>query len=322
MSKGAAIVKKIVYSVFCICSFLVLMNTSSLAHNNLYQSNYFTGIDDVEIFYQYWEVNNPVATLFISHGIGEHSDRYLEMVDYFTNLGLSCYTLDHRGHGRSGGNRWNVKDFGYFIEDLHTYLQIIKPRLPDKKIFLLGHSMGGEIALQYVITYPESIDGLIVSSPSVGAYLGGMDIPTYLARGMDIALTPLVKNNVIANIPMPATQIDPSLLSHDEKNYTAYANDPMVSHEPIKLRMSAELSKGMLYLQDNAGLLKVPSLILYGTEDQVVPPNKIIKFYDKITIDDKKLIGYDGYYHEIFNEIGKISVYQDTEEWIMQRISY
>jgi alpha-beta hydrolase superfamily lysophospholipase len=304
--------------------FILLFSLNGFSRTPIHKTGYFTGQLNDKIFYQYWQVENPKAILVIAHGFGEYSDRYLEMADHYTKLGLSVYALDHRGHGRSEGDRWNVENFDYFLDDLHYYIGNIVKKLEgsDKKLILLGHSMGGEIAAKHALVYPEDFDYLILSSPSVGTYLAGIPLPQFVTT-MTGALGPIVSTiNLIGNFPMPGTQIPAEYLSHDTSIVEAYANDPLVCHEAIKMRMSVELSQNMSYIQRNAGKSKnSPILVMYGTEDRVVPPNSVVNYYNSLEIEDKTLKGFEEFYHEIFNEIGKEEVYRITDDWIMGRIN-
>jgi len=72
------------------------------------------GQNNDKIFYQYWQQKNPSAILVIAHGFGEHSDRYIEMAKHYHWFGMSVYALDHRGHGKSEGDRWNVEKIWLF----------------------------------------------------------------------------------------------------------------------------------------------------------------------------------------------------------------
>jgi len=68
-----------------------------------------------------------------------------------------------------------LKKFDYFLDDLHYYIENVVKQIEDKNksLFLLGHSMGGEIAAKYALVYPEDFNYMILSSPSVGTYLAG-----------------------------------------------------------------------------------------------------------------------------------------------------
>jgi len=283
----------------------------------------FEGKLDANIFYQYWKIEPSKAIMVLVHGFGEHSDRYTDMANHFSRMGLSIYTLDHRGHGRSDGPRWNPESFDYYIDDLKTYIKKVKAWESEKKIFMLGHSLGGEIALKYTIVHGEDLEGVIVSAPVVGSYLalpslGRKAVPTSTARLLGPVLDAVCK--VIPNAYLPGTQINPHFLNHDPKNYMAYANDPIVCHEPMKLRLLAELSKNMVYLQDHASNLQVPCLIMCGSKDMLVPPDAVKAFHENLKIEDKTFIMYQDFYHEIFNEIRKDQVYADVDAWLLTRL--
>ncbi|HIH96732.1 MAG TPA: alpha/beta hydrolase [Thermoplasmata archaeon] len=167
------------------------------------------------------------------------------------------------------------------------------------------------------------MDGLIVSAPSVGNYqnlplIGRMEISLPMLK----MLTPILGIGAmfLPNFGVPGTQIDPQYLNHDKANYMAYAEDPLVCHEPMKLRFSAEAGKNILSLQDNAQNLKVPCLIMCGSEDMLVPPKSVKNFYENVQIEDKTFIEYEGFYHEIFNEGDNRRVYAGVDSWFLPRI--
>ena len=311
-------VKKAVFTLAIVLILSIPLYPETIQH----KTGYFIGQNNDNIFYQYWQQKNPSAILVIAHGFGEHSGRYIEMAKHYTDFGMSVYALDHRGHGKSEGDRWNVEKFDYFLDDLHYYIENVVKQIEDKNkpLFLLGHSMGGEIAAKHAIVYPADFNYLILSSPAVGTYLAGIELPQF-ATTLTGALGPLTNINFIANAFMPGTQIPAEYLTHDKSIVDAYINDPLVCHEPIKMRMSVELSSNMSYIQRNAGKTTTPVLVMYGTEDKVVPPDSIVSYYNKLQVKDKTLNGFEGYYHEIFNEIGKDEVYKFTDNWIMNRIN-
>ena len=176
--------------------------------------------------------------------------------------------------------------------------------------------------LKYATLYPEDIKSAIASGPGVGTYLnlpvvGRVAIPSILLRIAAPIIGLLSMIFPSRHIPM---QIPPEHLTHDREHSEAYANDPLVCHEPMKLRFSYEMLKNMLFLQDNAHNLEVPSLIMYGTEDMIVPPDSIVEFYNKIGTSDKKICSFEGYYHNVFDEVGKEMVYETLFSWLMPRI--
>jgi lysophospholipase len=93
----------------------------------------------------------------------------------------------------------------------------------------------------------------------------------------------------------------------------------------MKVRFASEAGKNIIWLQDHAHELNVPCLFLQGSEDSLVDTDATVDFYNKVKEEDKKLIVYEGFYHEIFNEPesfqgGKKRVFSDVDEWLLPRI--
>lgn len=286
-------------------------------------TGFFEGELKVRLFYRSFKTEQPRGAIVLVHGFGEHSGRYLGMAEHFLNQGLNVYALDHRGHGRSEGPRWNPERFEYYVEDLKTFIEDIKLKEGVDRVFMLGHSLGGEIALSYALTYPEDLKSLVVSGPGVGMYLS---IPglgrTVVNASAARALVPLLDGmaRLLPDAPLPGTQIDPALLNHDQANTQAYASDPLVCHEPMKLRFAAESGKAMIRIWDDVLHFRTPVLILQGEDDVIVPPSEVRRLYEALGIQDKAFIMYEGFYHEIFNELGKERVYEDVDAWLLPRL--
>src|ERR1044072_3076118 len=122
----------------------------------------FAGVDGVTIFTREWQpMGKPRGVVVISHGLNAHSGLYEWAAQQFTSNGLAVYALDHRGRGNSGGERFFVKNFADWTDDLATFIDIIKQREPGLPVFLLGHSAGGVIACGYALKHQDEITGLI-----------------------------------------------------------------------------------------------------------------------------------------------------------------
>jgi acylglycerol lipase len=121
-----------------------------------HQEGHFKGLQNLELYYQGWLPDgDPTAVLFVVHGLAEHSGRYGNVVDYFVPRGYAIYALDHRGHGRSEGARVYVERFTDYLDDLKTFFDMVRGWHPDRKIFMVGHSMGGTIGLAYAARYQD-----------------------------------------------------------------------------------------------------------------------------------------------------------------------
>lgn len=133
-----------------------------------HEESRFTGYMNFNIYWQCWLPEREIkAIVLIAHGYAEHSGRYMNVVNYFVPKSYAVYALDHRGHGRSDGNINEVSDFSSFVTDLKNFFDIIRQKHPDKKIFLIGHSMGSVISLLYTIEYQHELAGLVISGGGI-----------------------------------------------------------------------------------------------------------------------------------------------------------
>ena len=117
----------------------------------------FNGSGNLKIFYQNWSPESDSrAVIALVHGVGEHSGRYMNVVNYFVPLGYTVYGFDHRGHGKSEGKRGHVMNWSEFSDDVGTYIQTIQTECVIQPIFLMGHSLGGLVVLSGMIFFFRS----------------------------------------------------------------------------------------------------------------------------------------------------------------------
>jgi len=178
----------------------------------------FKSFDGLELFYQYWKNDSNIkAVLVIVHGFGEHSGRYMNVVNHFIPNGYCIYSYDLRGHGQSPGQRGYIKDWKEYREDLKTFISFVKNKMPDTPLFLMGHSLGGLIVLEYVLHYPEGLKAVISSGPLLS------EIPTstfLLSLGR-------LFSRIIPRFSMD-TKLDSTAISRDLNVVKAYQDDPLV----------------------------------------------------------------------------------------------
>src|SRR3954454_3422508 len=127
----------------------------------------FSGERGLEIFWQAWlpEEVPPRATSVLAQGVSEHSGRYAWTGSEFAARGYALYAIDHRGHGRSEGDRAVIDRLQKAVEDLHTLVEKAHGRTPERPLVLLGHSMGGCVAIAYTTEHEEALDALVLSGP-------------------------------------------------------------------------------------------------------------------------------------------------------------
>lgn len=272
----------------------------------------FIADNGVPIFYRCRPAENERARLVLAHGLGEHSGRYVNVVERLVPKGITIYAPDFRGHGKSDGKRGHVLSFGEYLEDLHPIVEkALKEKKPGMKCFLLGHSMGGLIAINYAIRRQTTIDGLIISSPSLGVAVKVPAIKAALGKVMSSLWPGLSLNN----------ELDASKISHDDKVVIAYKNDPLV-HNRVSARWFTEFLSAMENANKEAHNIKVPVLMQIAGDDHLVNAGASKSFFGKLAIKDKTLHIYDGLYHEGYNERenDRKIVIDDLETWINSHI--
>jgi alpha-beta hydrolase superfamily lysophospholipase len=266
----------------------------------------FKSVRGIDIYYQGWLPEGKVkAVVFVVHGLGEHSGRYMNVVNHFTPLGYAIYGLDHIGHGKSGGDRELVIQFDDFTAPLTTYYTMVKSWHPDKPIFILGHSMGGLIECYYLLDHQEYFKGAIISAPAIKV-------------GESVSQTTITMGKVLSVIAPKAgvLALDANNISKDPEVVKAYVNDPLVFHAKTPARLAAEMLKAMLRVTAEAGKITIPFIAVQGSADKLVDPGGIRILENKTSSLDKTIKVYDGLYHEVFNEPERQIVLKDVENWL------
>lgn len=267
--------------------------------------------DGSRIHYQCWvPTGETKRVLVIQHGFGEHGGRYGHLLDALAGQGYRVYSIDSRGHGQSEGKRGHTDQFQYYIEDLAELIQIARRENNQQKIYLLGHSLGGVISLQYALqfTNQDNLVALVVSSPALEVV---MDAAKHVKKFVGEFLAPLAPS-VTVN-----AGLDTKYLSHDPETVRAYNEDPLV-HGKISLQMGKNLFEVGEAVYKNAPKLKVPLYIFHGTGDNITSVAGSKKLFDCAGSPDKKMNLYDGLYHETMNESpeSRAKVLTDLKEWL------
>ncbi len=259
------------------------------------------------IFLRIYEVNENSNSVVVVHGLGEHGGRHEHIARRLTDAGLNVYIPDQRGFGKANGKRGHISSFNIFLEDLNFVVRMA--RRTSKRVGMLGHSMGGLIAARYAEEYRD-IDVLVLSSGVF--YLDKKTIPK--------PLFVLVK---ILSIFSPSSTfsngLDPRFLSHDEEIVRRYVMDPLV-HDRISARFVSEMLNNIKLVHEKADGLKCPVLIMIGTEDRMTDPRGSRQLYEEIK-GKKSIMEYEGFYHEIFKEIGKERPIKDMLDFLVPYLS-
>ncbi|WP_341527254.1 lysophospholipase [Nostoc sp. UHCC 0302] len=273
----------------------------------------FQGVGKLELYYQSWHPEGKVrGVLAIVHGLGAHSGRYNNVVEHLIPKKYAVYGLDLRGHGRSPGQRGYINSWSEFREDLRAFLQLIQSQQPKTPIFLLGHSLGSVIVLDYVLRYPQQISalqGVITLAPALGK--------------VGVSKFRLLLGNLLSQV-WPRftlnTGMDLSAGSRDEKVLAAYAQDKL-RHTLASARLATEFFATVAWVNAHAADWQLPLLILHGGSDRVTLPEGGEIFYQRVVYEDKLRVVYPQAYHELQNDFNYQEVLTDLEDWLEQHLS-
>ncbi|HEV7644378.1 MAG TPA: alpha/beta hydrolase [Pyrinomonadaceae bacterium] len=268
----------------------------------------FKGVGGLSIFTRTWRpVETARGVVVISHGFNSHSGQYFWVAEQLTAAGLAVYALDHRGRGKSDGERFFVEKFTDFTEDLAAFIQMAKAENPGLPVFLLGHSAGGVIACGYTIEHQSEIAGLICESfafklPVPDLVLAALKGVSYLAPHLHV----FALNN--------------KDFSRDPAVVESMNNDPLIKGESQPAETAAEMIRADQMLEKCFPMIKIPVLIIHGTEDHATKPSGSQFFYDTAGSADKTLKLYEGHYHDLLSDVDKEIVMADIQHWIDERI--
>lgn len=269
----------------------------------------FNGVGGLTIFTRSWRpTDKPLGVVVIAHGFNSHSGQYAEVAKRFVAAGLAVYALDHRGRGKSEGERFHVDKFSDYIDDLATFIQIAKNNEPGLPVFLLGHSAGGVIASLYALEHQSGLAGLISESfafelPAPGFALAALKGLSHIAPHLRV---------------LKLKNVD---FSRDPKIVESMNRDPLIAGENETAKTIAELIRADERLREEFPHITLPLLILHGTSDKAAKADGSRFFNETAGSVDKSLKLYDGAYHDLLNDFGKDIVVSDILGWIRIRLA-
>ncbi len=254
-----------------------------------------------------WRNEQPRFLVAVLHGLGEHGGRYAALASDLVKEGASVCTVDLPGHGETGGGRGDARWLVLRDQVTPALLDVARGlpghegRLP---LFLLGHSMGGVLALDFALEHSPSLAGLVVSAPGFAPAEPPPPWKLALAR---------VAHAVVPGLPFDSG-LPPDKRSRDPEVLRLAEQDPGV-HYRITPRLYFGLAAAQERTMRRAPELSLPTLVIQGDEDGMVNPSGAQAFAaaasPRVT-----LRTYPGMYHEVFNDLGREVVVQDLVEWM------
>ena len=249
------------------------------------------------------------ATVLIVHGLGEHSGRYAALARQLNDWGFAVRAYDQFGHGLSGGARGALTSDMRLLDDLAAVLDATRATMPrDQSLVLLGHSLGGLVASDFVASGLRNVDALVLSSPALALHLSGVQ------KALMASLPKLLPNLRVAN------GVQSRHLSHDPAVVKAYDTDTL-QHNRISARLARYMAEGGLRVQAKARNWCVPTLLLWAGQDKLVDPAGSQAFAEHVPLKVLQAQCFEEAYHEIFNESTELAapVLARLRAWLDQQ---
>lgn len=268
----------------------------------------FKGHDDFNLHFHSWMSDDNKGTMVVSHGQGEHSGRYDQFAEEQEKYGWNVFAWDMRGHGKSEGKRGCIDDFDDYERDLARFIELVKKKFhdPEKPLILVGHSFGGLITTRNLLLRGDQ--GAAAVSLSSPAWALFPDPPKWKKALANFASKWMPNVTSYNGIP-------DEHLTRDKEYVISLQNDPL-KHK----RVSPIMFKGMFDSSDEIPSqmhkIKVPILVQISDKDPVTDSAVTRELFKKISSTDKKLIEYKDSMHELFNDLNRIQVIKDQNEFL------
>lgn len=267
----------------------------------------FTTKDGLSLFARAWvsPEDKPKGIIYLVHGLGEHSGRYDHVGNALAKAGYHLAGFDLRGHGLSEGPRGHSPGLTQMMDDIQLFIDTTGQHLGNHKpTFLYGHSLGGNLAMYFGLQNPKAFRGAIITSPALETAEPQPKAKVAFATIMAKIAPAFTLNN----------GIETQGLSRNVSVVKAYENDVYV-HDKITARMGVDLLESGQKVRENANQWLLPLLLMHGSADPITSPTASKTFANKAnhTVD---FVMWDGYYHELHNELDSEKVVQTMINWL------
>jgi alpha-beta hydrolase superfamily lysophospholipase len=266
-------------------------------------SGFVDSADGTRLAYRTWPVAGAKVSFAVVHGLGEHSGRYERFARGLAQHGMATYAVDLRGHGQSQGRRGHVDSWSQWTDDTAAFVRHVG-EIASCEVVPLGHSFGGAALLSTLLAgkLPNS-QRFVVSSPALRLKVV---VPALQLKGVRLA-------SRFAPILTLDNKVNPETISRIPEVVEAYRTDPLV-HSKISTRMYMEWHRAAADILARAGEIRIPFLILAGSDDRLVDPEGSLELHRRSPLSQLHML--KGRYHEPFNDLGSEEVFNLIATWL------
>ena len=260
--------------------------------------------DGINLFIRNHSVKNSNKVILLIHGLGEHSGRYLNLIQDFNNKNISVFTIDIRGHGKSEGKRGHSPFYEQLMSDIRYFIEHVTNKTSNQKYFLYGHSMGGNLVINYSLQKDEKINGIIATSPCIKPAINPPRIKLFMAKLFQKLMPSLTLNN----------GLDINGISRNLQVVEDYVNDPL-NHDKMSVQLGLDIISSGIHALENSQDITVPMLVFHGEKDRLTSYDSSEELVEN-SGSNVKFIGFKDAYHEIHNEPEKEELLRNIFDWI------
>ncbi len=274
------------------------------------QSFYMPSAAGGQLFGKIWQpTEEPKAIIILIHGFGEHCSRYSSYINFFKNAGFAFIGMDHIGHGQSDGKRGVIKSYEQLLKDVEHLMGKANETWPQIPKIIYGHSMGGNIALNYLLQKPRELIGGIISSP----WLKLKHEPNAISKLLIKLLGSICPDTTIRS------GINANHISTQKHQVEAYRGDPL-NHGRISFRLLREITKQGLWAIKSIKELQTPVLLIHGSHDPITSC-EASRQLARLNTQQISYQEMSDVYHEVHNDTQREQLAKLCSKWIDQLLS-
>ncbi|QCJ41124.1 alpha/beta hydrolase [Bacillus sp. S3] len=264
----------------------------------------FNGVGGSELYFRVIEpLTAPKAVVILVHGHGDHSGGLQNISESLVNKGYIVYAFDLRGHGKSAGKRGYIQSWDEFSGDLHEFRKLVSLDQPGLPLYIVGHSIGGLITLEYALEHGSGISGIIAISPAISYKV---------TRFEQLGINLMGKVKPDYRIKKPGRI---RLLKKKSAIRVKYESDRL-RHNIVTPGLGRSLIQAITRVVNKASSITLPILLQYGRDDKITPPSKLRLFFILMASKDKQMIEYPSARHRPFDEDGREQFLGDLVGWL------
>lgn len=275
------------------------------------RSGFFESTDGTRLYYEAQEPEGrPRACVVIVHGYDDHAGRYQSLGRHLASEGFCAFAFDYRGHGKAAGKRGHCVRFEDFLDDLECALSVAKAISDHLPVVLLAQSHGALIALRWLCEPDRArgrVDAAVLSSP----YLG----PAFSVSWFE-SLALMASSHLLPGLTF-SNRLRAEQLTHDAEMIATRKRDSLI-HHVATARWFTESRRAQHEVASRLDQLAIPTLWLIGGADLIADSDVGLQRYESAG-GEKDLRRYEGFYHELFNEVGGERVVSDLTDWLHAR---